>query len=744
MARRFLVVAAVLLLVGGVAWSLESNGRVDPRIRGLQSDGGRRTTPEESPSRGVVYEGLRPADRGPCRGAFVVEGSDDMCTHGPDPAPPDVNIAVSQPTAAPTPTSGRLSVADGDLVLCDGDGSSAERIEAIYARPSDRPDRYYQYVGSFRIWAAHVDHIFDRSALESGGHRRLRWVTDPECHAVIHNVVLPASGHVDFSTMVYQLRQMGFVRTGRHLLVWMDDTLYCGLGSGSPDNIKSPWNGNNRSSAVARVDTGCWGRQRSTEAHEIMHGLGGVSSSSPHATAGHHCTDEWDLMCYKDGDGVTMQFPCGDKGHENLFDCGHDDYYSTAPAPGSYLERFWNPADSTYLLKGVPAPRPPPHPAPAPATDRYSPLPPARVLDTRTEIGGHPGPVSGGGTALDLTLAGVGGVPVDGVDAVAFNLTVVNPSAPGYVTAYPTGPELPNASTINFSAGQTIANLTIVKLGPGGRVSLYLNAGTADLLVDVAGWFGSRPGGEGDRYRASTIPRRLLDTRTFQGGHHGRATEGETIVVAIGTGAPQNASAVVLNVAATTTTASSYVTVFPSGGLRPEVSNLNFVAGQTEANRAIVKVGENASVSVFLGGGTANLVVDVTGWFAADASSPPGELAVQTPYRLLDTRIGLGQTSMALASGRSMAIDVAGKAGVPSGARAVLLNATVTNTAGGGYLVLYADGMNRPESSDLNFADGQTVANLAAVPIGTNGRIVVYQAGAVQTDVVLDVVGWMS
>jgi hypothetical protein len=120
--------------------------------------------------------------------------------------------------------------------------------------------------------------------------------------------------------------------------------------------------------------------------------------------------------------------------------------------------------------------------------DRFHSVAPGRVWDTRV----GPGPVGrvGGPDQRDVTVTGSFGVPTSGVTAVVLNVTSVNPTAPTYVTAWPTGEVRPNASNLNIPPGDTRANLVIVKVGAGGKVSFFNELGTNDLIADIAGWFG--------------------------------------------------------------------------------------------------------------------------------------------------------------------------------------------------------------------------------------------------------------
>jgi hypothetical protein len=124
----------------------------------------------------------------------------------------------------------------------------------------------------------------------------------------------------------------------------------------------------------------------------------------------------------------------------------------------------------------------------------FSSLSPTRLVDTRSgrstidhlnEGTGAVGP----GQSFRMSVLGRGGVPSSGVSAVVLNVTAVGPSAGGYATVYPTGEDVPNASNLNFSAGTTIPNLVVAKVGVDGSVSIYNAAGNTHFVVDVAGWF---------------------------------------------------------------------------------------------------------------------------------------------------------------------------------------------------------------------------------------------------------------
>ena len=71
---------------------------------------------------------------------------------------------------------------------------------------------------------------------------------------------------------------------------------------------------------------------------------------------------------------------------------------------------------------------------------------------------------------------------------MALNVTAVDARTVEFVMVWPCGEAMPDASNLNFAAGQTIANSVVSKVGDGGRVCVFTSAAT-DLLVDIAGAF---------------------------------------------------------------------------------------------------------------------------------------------------------------------------------------------------------------------------------------------------------------
>jgi uncharacterized repeat protein (TIGR01451 family) len=122
----------------------------------------------------------------------------------------------------------------------------------------------------------------------------------------------------------------------------------------------------------------------------------------------------------------------------------------------------------------------------------YYTVPPCRLMDTRGNGAPIQGPSLVAGVSREATLPPLCGISTEAV-SVSLNVVVVSPTSMGYVRMQPVGAPPPVTSTVNFSAGQTRANNLIVGLSPAGQVGITLSHGTADLVVDVNGYFRVAP-----------------------------------------------------------------------------------------------------------------------------------------------------------------------------------------------------------------------------------------------------------
>jgi hypothetical protein len=364
----------------------------------------------------------------------------------------------------------------------------------------------------------------------------------------------------------------------------------------------------------------------------------------------------------------------------------------------------------------------------------YNALTPKRLLDTRGN-GGRLGP----GRNVDVKIGGANGVPANAT-AVILNVTAVGESTAGFFTVFPTGDSLPTASNLNWVAGETVPNLVSVGLGISGKVTIYNGLGFADAVVDLEGYFAPSGGGTAGQFVA-VVPARITDTRPGSGQANAGSTlaAGTTLnvqVTGVGLIPTTGVSAVVLNTTATDTTTAGFFTAFPAGAGLPLASNLNWTAGVTVPNRVIVPVSAGGQVSFYNGLGSADLVVDVNGYFT-DPSRTGAAFNPLVPARILDTRSG-----SPLGTPTPLVVPVAGMGSVPaSGASAVVLNVTVTAPTTASDLVIWPDGASMPVASDLNFIGGQTVPNLVVVKLSAGGKIDIFNAFGT-THVIVDVVGW--
>jgi uncharacterized protein YvpB len=350
----------------------------------------------------------------------------------------------------------------------------------------------------------------------------------------------------------------------------------------------------------------------------------------------------------------------------------------------------------------------------------------------------------GNNSTENLTVAGIDSVPADAT-AVVLNVTVSAPTSASYLTVSPTGEGSPNVSNLNFSAGETVANLTVVPVGVNGQVTIYNATGNVEVVVDLEGYFEASSGGSTAGSYVALTPARITDTRVGSGAPNSGAPlapSGTLNVQVDGEGGVPSTGveAVALNVTVTDTTQYSFLTAFPSGDALPLASNLNWWSGDTVANRVIAPIGVSGQVSIYNSQGDADVVVDVVGYFTDGTSTPSNAdlFYPMSPTRVLDTRLDAGTPG----ANSYLAEQLAGVDGISSTANAVVANLTSTNATESSYFSVVPE-QTTPATSDANFSANQTVPNLVIATLNSAGETNIYNDQGT-ADAILDVFGFFE
>jgi len=366
-------------------------------------------------------------------------------------------------------------------------------------------------------------------------------------------------------------------------------------------------------------------------------------------------------------------------------------------------------------------------------TGAYKALTGVRLLDTRT--GNDP---LGPGATRSIMIKGLAEVPVTAT-SVVLNVTGVQPSADGYLTAFASGTTRPSTSSLTLRKGVTAGNAVTATIGADGSVSIYNANGLTNITVDLMGVFDGKAGmvsADGGGFNPM-VPTRVLDTRTTVAGAIGPDLALPVKIKGVA-GVPSTATAVALNLVAVQPTAAGYLTVYPAGELRPVLSSLNFQAGVTVGNSVVAElnIGED-NINVYNANGNTHVVIDVTGYW--DGTAKNGGFTPIAPVRAYDSR-----TTSALGAGQSIDVALLKVGDVPlDGVQAVVLNVTGVNPTVDGYLTVWPAGRPRPTAATLNNKAGLVRSNQTVVPVGVNGKVTVYNANG-SSHVVVDIVGWVA
>jgi hypothetical protein len=240
-----------------------------------------------------------------------------------------------------------------------------------------------------------------------------------------------------------------------------------------------------------------------------------------------------------------------------------------------------------------------------------------------------------------LSAAGVYGVTatVDGCASPAATTTVVVRALPSAAISAPASicPDSGNsASVASAGAGATyswtIGNGTITS-GAGTPAITFTAGPSGSVQLDVTVTDANGCSASGSRSVSITAgpecgsafftvpPCRVLDTRNPIGPLGGPSLTGgdsRTFVLTESCGIPATATAVSVNIAETQAQGSGHLRIHPAGSPLPNTAVINFSAGQTRSNNAILTLGPSGDINVYVGIGSGlhvDFILDVNGYF---------------------------------------------------------------------------------------------------------------------------------
>ena len=249
------------------------------------------------------------------------------------------------------------------------------------------------------------------------------------------------------------------------------------------------------------------------------------------------------------------------------------------------------------------------------STDGYLPMKPQPVVDTTTGLGGSGRRAAR--TVMKVMLAGGQGVVPAEATAVAVNIAGINPSAHGYVTAWPCdAPSRPVVANLNPVPGRIIQNFAIVPLSKSGELCLF-NWTDIDLKVDVLGWFA-------DTDQSSIVPvtpTRVTDTRDRYRAEMNFDLDGSklpantTIELPLAgqRNIPADVEALALTLTAVDPTKSGAITIWGCGSM-PKVRSIYYPKARNVGNSVMVDVSPTGSICV-RSTTAIHVVIDVTGYW---------------------------------------------------------------------------------------------------------------------------------
>jgi hypothetical protein len=184
------------------------------------------------------------------------------------------------------------------------------------------------------------------------------------------------------------------------------------------------------------------------------------------------------------------------------------------------------------------------------------------------------------------------------------------------------------SGTLSFAAGETSQSVSVTVNGlpgPEGKTFFLNLSGPANASVGDGQGQATLTSIGRDFY--TVTPCRVVDTRSPTQGAPALVAGDERVFTVVGLcGIPAGASAISVNLAVTAPSAAGSLRLYPAGAAVLTTSSINYSAGQTRANNAILSLNALGELAVLCAqaSGTAHLILDVNGYFESRELRSPG------------------------------------------------------------------------------------------------------------------------
>lgn len=384
--------------------------------------------------------------------------------------------------------------------------------------------------------------------------------------------------------------------------------------------------------------------------------------------------------------------------------------------------------------------------APAGTGSDLVPVQPVRVLDTQSGTGldapcrlAAPPSWDRSHHDIVLTVAGVGGVPADGVAAVALRVTAMRPSVPPETVYARTTGSSTSIPVVTLTSRLSAAATVVVPVADDGTVRLWVDHGTADVRAEVVAYAPTAPADPAPAAGTGTV--HLMTAAYLYDSTSTPIAPGESRTVhlaGIGPIPSDGVTALALTLLTSATATSDAVSIRPAGSgisqglLRTSVSR----------PRAATALLPTSGDVVITNGGRSPVVVRLAASGYVTAAPTAGGATLHTlaaPRTVVDSARSVGIGPITTSAARSVVVT---GSSVPTGATAVLVSVSAVGGSRDGTLVLGPVGSRRPIQV-LSFAARGRASDTALVPIGPDGRLSV-ATGSIGAAVKVQVLGWTA